>query len=236
MLGLGIKNLTKGNNEEEAVDIVRYAIDNGVNYIDTGYTSGEGEQEKRLKLLGKALREGYREKAKIAITVPSNLIITDPDFDEILESQLKHLEINSVDFCLLGGLNRYTWPRMVKKDVINKAEKAMTDGKFNSFGFFFHDYFQALREIIEEYDNWTMCGFQYSYMDVDHHPGYGGLRHAADKGLAVFTTEPHLGGRLVSRPPNIVNDLWREEYSEKLSVNMVAPCIFADTSWCAHHW
>ena len=228
MLGLGIKNLTKGNNEEEAVDIVRYAIDNGVNYIDTGYTSGEGEQEKRLKLLGKALREGYREKAKIAITVPSNLIITDPDFDEILESQLKHLEINSVDFCLLGGLNRYTWPRMVKKDVINKAEKAMTDGKFNSFGFFFHDYFQALREIIEEYDNWTMCGFQYSYMDVDHHPGYGGLRHAADKGLAVFTTEPHLGGRLVSRPPNIVNDLWREEYSEKERIEWAL-------KWVWHH-
>lgn len=214
-MGLGTRNLIKGNNEAAAVDIVRYAIDNGVNYIDAGFSIGEEEQEKRLKLLGRALRDGYRDRAKIAITVPSNLVDADSDFDEVLGNQLKYLEIDSADFCLLGGLNRYTWPRLAKTGITSKAEKAMSDGKFISLGFFFHDYFQALREIIEEYDNWTLCGFQYSYMDVDHHPGYGGLKYAADKGLAVYTTEPHLGGRLVSRPPKTVSALWGGKYSEE---------------------
>jgi predicted aldo/keto reductase-like oxidoreductase len=52
-------------------------------------------------------------------------------------------------------------------------------------------------------------------MDIDHHPGYGGLKYAADKGLAVFTTEPHLGGRLVSIPPESVAEVWGPGYSEK---------------------
>jgi predicted aldo/keto reductase-like oxidoreductase len=108
---------------------------------------------------------------------------------------------------------------MTRKGITEKAEKSMSDGKFTNFGFFFHDYFQTLREIIEGYDNWTLCGFQYSYMDVDHHPGYGGLKHAADEELAVFTTEPHLGGRLVSRLPKSVSEVWGSEYSEKERIN-----------------
>ncbi|MFC1947830.1 aldo/keto reductase [Chloroflexota bacterium] len=223
-----MRNLTKGNSEEAAFDMIRYAIDNGVNYIDTGFTLGEGEQEKRLKLLGRALKEGYKEKVKVAITVPSSLINDDTDFEEILEKQLKTLEIDEADFCMLGGLNRYTWPRLQKKDITDKAEKAKNDGKFNSPGFFFHDYFQTLREIIEEYDNWTLCGFQYSYMDVDHHPGYGGLKHAYDKGLAVLTTEPHLGGRLVSEPPKTVSDAWGTDYSEKERIDWAL-------KWVWHH-
>ena len=208
--------------------MVRYAVDSGVNYIDTGFTLKEGEQEKRLKLLGRALKEGYKEKVKAAVSVPSSLINNDTDFDEILEKQLKYLDIDNVDFCLLGGLNRYTWPRLTRKNIMGKAEKAMSDGKFNSLGFFFHDYFQALREIIDEYDNWTLCGFQYSYMDVDHHPGYGGLKYAAEKGLAVYTTEPHLGGRLVYKPPESVSELWREKYSEQERVEW-------PLKWVWHH-
>ena len=195
--------------------MTRYAIDNGVNYIDAGYSFAEGEHEKQLKLLGKGLKSGYREKVRISITIPSQLIKEEADFDGILEKQLKYLDTDTVDFCLLGGLNRNTWPRLMKKGVTDNAEKAMSDNKFTYFGFFFHDYFQALREIIEGYDNWTLCGFQYSYMDVDHHPGYGGLKHAADNGLAVFTTEPQLGGRLVSKPPESVAKVWGSEYTEK---------------------
>ena len=162
--------------------MIRYAIDNAVNYVDTGYSPDKEKQQRLLKLLGKALQNGYRDKVEIAITIPSKLINSDTDLDRILENQLKYLSIGKVDFCLLGGLNRYTWPYLQKKDIADKAEKAMSEGRFDSFGFFFHDYFQALRKIIEEYDNWTLCGFQYSYMDVDHHPGYGGLKYAADKG------------------------------------------------------
>ena len=50
-------------NEEEAVEMIRYAIDNGVNYVDTAWPY---HGEKSEELVAKALKDGYREKTKVA--------------------------------------------------------------------------------------------------------------------------------------------------------------------------
>ena len=45
-------------------------------------------------------------------------------------------------------------------------------------------------------------------MDVDHHPGIGGLKYAAEKGLAIVITEPLRWGRLTKDPPQTVAKEW----------------------------
>ena len=53
--------------EQEAVNIIRHAIDEGVNYIDTAYPYHNGTSELIVK---KALEDGYREKVYVADKSP----------------------------------------------------------------------------------------------------------------------------------------------------------------------
>ena len=195
-------------NEAESIKMIRYAIDHGVNYLDLGYPYDMRQHERLTRLISQALQGGYRQKIKVAATLPSLFINSSPDFDRYLNEQLKWLETDRIDFYLLGGLNRETWPRLQGLDVLRWAEGAMVDERIDKLGFSFHDHFQVLRGILDDYDNWALCQFQYSYMDVDHHPGVGGLKYAAEKGLAVVITEPLRGGRLTKEPPESVAKVW----------------------------
>ena len=67
LLGMGCMRLPVDSNdtvkEEETIRIIRDAIDGGVNYVDTAFMYHNGQSE---KILGKALKDGYREKILLA--------------------------------------------------------------------------------------------------------------------------------------------------------------------------
>jgi len=217
VLGFGVMRLPSiagdpsAMDEDEVIRMLRYAIDRGVNYLDLGYPWEEDRHERLTRLLGRALQDGYRQKVKIAVNLPSRLIDSPADVESYLDDRLEWLQTEHMDFFLFGGLDRYTWPRLKEIDVLSRGEAAMADGRIDKVGFAFHDYFQTLREILDAYDDWALCQFQYSYMDIDHHPGVGGIRYAASRGLAVVVTEPLRGGRLTKRPPDSVAAIWAED-------------------------
>lgn len=66
LLGMGCMRLpvnADGSvNEAEAIAMIRHAIDNGVTYIDTAYVYHGGMSE---TIVGKALRDGYRERVTL---------------------------------------------------------------------------------------------------------------------------------------------------------------------------
>ena len=80
LLGFGIMRLPRLENgkadEEESIKMIRHAIDEGVNYIDTAYSYHGGDSE---RILGKALKDGYREKTMIADKLPTWLIKKEED-------------------------------------------------------------------------------------------------------------------------------------------------------------
>jgi predicted aldo/keto reductase-like oxidoreductase len=212
-LGFGLECLPV--NEAESLNMLRYAIDSGINFIDIETPLTLKNNHRLSRLLQEALKDGYRQKIKISATLPSTKINTASDFDRELEELLKYLNIDCIDFLTLGGLNRFSWPRLEEINIITRVESAIQDKKIKHIGFFFHDQYQFLRDIIEAYDNWTFCQFQYSYMDIDHHPGASGLTYAADKGLGVVVTKPLLGGRLTKKPSKSVVKIWSEARPER---------------------
>jgi predicted aldo/keto reductase-like oxidoreductase len=211
VLGFGAMRLPVINenpseiDEPEAIQMIRLALDSGVNYVDTAYPYHGGKSE---VLVGKALQDGYREKARIATKLPSWLIKTPDDFDRYLDEQFERLQVRYVDFYLLHALKREWWDTLRKLGVFDWAERALADGRIGHLGFSFHDEYPVFEEIIRAYDGWTLCQIMYNYMDVDYQAGTRGLHLAADKGVAVVVMEPLRGGLLTGSPPESVADLY----------------------------
>lgn len=195
--------------ELEAIKMIRYAVDNGVNYIDTAYPYHGGNSE---VIVGKALKGEYREKARVATKMPIGRVNAKEDLDKIFNEQLQRLQFDHVDFYLLHGLNRDGWRKTLELNVLDWAERQVADGRINYLGFSFHDEFKIFKEIVDSYE-WDFCQIQYNYMDNESSkqtPGTKGLKYAASKGLAVVIMEPIKGGLLAVTPPKEVQRIWDE--------------------------
>ncbi len=198
-------------NEPLAMEMIRHAIDSGVNYVDTAYPY---HQEQSEPFVGKVLKDGYRNKVKLATKMPSWHVKEAADFDRLLEEQLRRLDVDKIDFYLLHALNARYWATYKKLDVFGWTEKKMAEGVFDHLCFSFHDDYPVFEEIVNGYDNWTMAQIQYNYMDTNYQAGTKGLKLAAEKGLAVVVMEPLRGGRLAKNPaPPKVEEVWaKSEY------------------------
>jgi len=212
-LGFGVMRLPIINDdaseidESEAVRMIRYAIDRGVNYLDTAYPYHRGNSE---ILVGKALQDGYREKTRLVTKMPTWLINSQGDMDKYLDEQLARLKLNHVDFYLFHGLNKERWQKLSQLRALEWAEKKIDEGKLEHLGFSFHDEYRIFKKIIDSYDGWTLCQIQYNYMDEHYQAGTRGLNYAASKGLAVVVMEPVAGGRLAIKPPKGIQELWNK--------------------------
>ena len=209
-LGFGCMRLPTQNgaeqiDEEESTRMIRYAIDHGVNYVDTAYPY---HGEKSEPFVGRVLQDGYREKVKLATKLPSWKIEKTEDCDRYLNEQLERLRTDHIDFYLLHALREKWWHKLRDLDVLDWAEGAIADGRIGHLGFSFHDDYPVFQEIVDAYD-WTFCQIQYNYMDIENQAGRKGLKYAASKGMAVVIMEPLLGGKLVD-PPDPIRALWNE--------------------------
>ena len=187
--------------EDEATRMIRHAIDQGVNYVDTAYPYHDGKSE---VVLGRILTDGYREKVRLATKSPIWLVKAAEDFDTYLNQQLERLHMDYVDFYLFHGLNGKTWDeKVLGLGLLDRAEAALKDGRIRHLGFSFHDGLDAFKKIIDGYDKWEFCQVQYNYMDTEREAGTEGVKYAASKGLGIIVMEPLLGGRLSRPPPDV---------------------------------
>lgn len=202
-LGFGCMRLPILDDDSSKIDhelaqaMIYKAIDAGVNYLDTAYSYHRGQSE---VFLGKILKDGYREKVKLATKMPSWLVKTADDLDRLFDEQLTRLQTDHIDVYLLHALNASHWQNYLDLKVFDWVEKKMSEGLINNLGFSFHDKYEVFDKILNGYDNWDFCQIQYNYMDTDYQAGMHGLHQAAEKGLAVVVMEPLRGGSLAKNP------------------------------------
>ncbi len=173
MLGFGcmrlpvIDNDPTKINEEKAIQLIRHAIDSGVNYIDTAYPyhgTGFAQGGESEPFVAKVLKDGYREKVNLATKLPTWLTKTREDMERYLDEQLERLETDVIDFYLLHNLNNNVWPQLKEAGFKEFLDQAIRVGKIRYAGFSFHEQGGLFKEIVDYYD-WSFCQIQYNFLD-----------------------------------------------------------------------
>ena len=216
VMGFGCMRLPLDNpkdpmaiDEDLTTAMLRRAIDQGLNYVDTAYPYHGSSRQKPGRsepVVAQALRGGYREKINLATKLPTWLVQNQKQMHNYLDEQLKRLETNYVDFYLLHNINGIVWPKIKDLGVFQFLDEARKDGRIKYPGFSFHDRYPMFEELIQSYD-WGMAQIQYNYLDVDYQAGRRGAQLAREKNIALVVMEPLRGGFLVNNIPEQLKDV-----------------------------
>jgi predicted aldo/keto reductase-like oxidoreductase len=213
--GLGCMRFPKDENdainESEAIEMVRLAIDSGVNYLDTAYVY-EGSEA----TLAKALAGGYRERIHLATKSNTWDVEKHADFEKYLDEQLKRLNTDYFDVYLLHNLYDLNWERVVRYDGFSFLDDMVKKGKIRYKGFSMHNTLDAFKTAVDSFA-WDMTQIQLNILDEHVQAGVEGLRYAAERGLAVVIMEPLRGGSIVTNKPAAIDALVAD-YPEKRSL------------------
>lgn len=210
VLGFGTMRLPVIDGNTAKIDekmterMLRYAIENGVNYLDTAYVYHAGMSE---PVIGKILSKGLRDKVNIATKLPAWRVNSRKDMDFYLNDQLKRLKTDHIDLYLLHGLERSFWEKMQELGALDFLDSAIKDGRIRYAGFSFHDDVSLFKEIVDAY-RWTFSQIQFNYMDEKYQAGTEGLKYAAKKGLGVVVMEPLRGGSLAGNMPQAITEIY----------------------------
>lgn len=172
--------------------MVNYAMDKGVNYIDTAYPYHGGQSELIVKEL---LKDKPRSSYFLADKLPLWECKTQEDVLRIFHEQLEKTGVEYFDFYLIHAVNKERYQQTLDLNVIEILEKLREEGKIRNIGFSFHDDLDSFKKWVELY-NWDFVQIQLNYMDIDHQQGIEGYKILREKNIPVIIMEPVKGGSL----------------------------------------
>ena len=134
VIGLGGYHLGKQSDPDESIRIIRTGIDEGINFLDNCWDYNDGESEIRM---GKALRDGYRQKAFLMTKIDGRNKATATS--QINES-LRRLQTDRIDLLQFHEVIRDSDPDRIfaKGGAIEAVLVAKKAGQVRFIGFTGH--------------------------------------------------------------------------------------------------
>ena len=134
LIGLGGYHIGMGSDEQESIRIIRTALDQGVNFLDNCWDYNAGVSEERM---GKALRDGYRQKAFLMTKIDGR---TKNAAAQQLEESLRRLQTDHIDLLQFHEVIRETDPDRIfaAGGGMEAVLEARKQGKIRYIGFTGH--------------------------------------------------------------------------------------------------
>ena len=135
IIGLGGHHIARPKlNEGESIQLIRAAIDAGINFLDNCWDYHAGGSEVRM---GKALQDGYREKVFLMTKIDGR---TKEAAAEQLDESLKRLQVDVIDLLQFHEIIRLEDPDRIFADggAIEAVTAAKQAGKIRFIGFTGH--------------------------------------------------------------------------------------------------
>ena len=201
LLGFGAMRLPEkdGAVDESMVEqMVRYAIEHGVNYFDTAWPYHGGMSE---RVMGKVLSQYPRASYYLADKFPGHQIMASYDPAAIFEEQFRRCKTEYFDFYLLHNvyeksMERYLDPKLGILDYFLEQKRL---GRIKHLGFSTHGRLETMEKFLDICgEHMEFCQIQLNYLDWTLQDGKQKYEMLTARGIPVWVMEPVRGGKLAN--------------------------------------
>ena len=216
LLGFGAMRLPEqeGKVDEAAVEeMVRCAIDRGVNYFDTAWPYHAGMSE---RVVGKVLSAYSRESFYLADKYPGHQIMKDKDPARIFEEQLRRCRVEYFDFYLLHNVYEKSIDTYLDTDlgVLEYFREQKRLGRIKHLGFSTHARLETMERFLDICgEDMEFCQIQLNYLDWTLQDAKAKYDMLTARGIPVWVMEPVRGGKLANFTDERLTALRPEAYT-----------------------
>lgn len=184
--------------EAQTAEMMKTAIENGVNYFDTAYPYHGGEAE---KVIGKILKQYPRDSYYLATKYPGHQIAESFNPAETFEEQLDKCGVEYFDYYLLhnvyeNSIDTYMNPKWGILEYFKEQKKL---GRIGKLGFSIHGSMEVIRKFLDYCgSDMDFCQIQLNYLDWTLQRGKEKYELLTEYGLPIVVMEPVRGGKLAN--------------------------------------
>ena len=182
--------------QKQVEEMVRLAIEAGVNYFDTAWPYHGGLSEISIS---KALSKYPRQSYFVADKYPGHQIAEKYNPKEIFEKQLEKTNFEYFDFYLLhnvyeNDIDVYEDP---KWGIIDYFVEQKRLGKIKNLGLSSHAKSETLKAFLDKHPGlFDFCQIQLNYLDWDLQDAKTKVDILNERNIPIMVMEPVRGGRL----------------------------------------
>ncbi|MDZ7671276.1 MAG: aldo/keto reductase [Halanaerobiales bacterium] len=191
ILGLGGYHIGKLE-KDKSIKLIRRAIDEGITFMDNAWCYHNGQSE---KLMGEALKDGYREKVFL---MTKNHGRTKELFKKQLDESLKRLNTDYIDLLQLHEIINFGVPEKIKNEgVLDAVLEAKKKGKIRFIGFTGHRYPSLHQEMLDLDFDWDTVQMPLNVLDY-HYRSFQNqiLPQAKEKNMGIIGMKSLAAGRI----------------------------------------